>query len=75
MLEAALEGRDFVLGERATIADLSLCGYLYFPDEFGMSWAGLPHIAAWIARIAALPGRAHPYRLIPGHPLPGESDR
>jgi len=71
VLEAQLEARDFVLGERPTIADLSLCAYLYFPEEFGMGWDGHPRIAAWLERIAALPGWAHPYRLMPGHPLPG----
>jgi len=72
VLEAQLEGRDFVLGARPTIADLSLCGYLYFPEEFDMRWDGQPRIAGWLARIAALPGWAHPYRLMPGHPLPGD---
>jgi glutathione S-transferase len=75
VLEAQLAGRDFVLGPRPTIADLSLCGYLYFPEEFGMSWDGHPNLAGWLGRIAALPGWAHPYRLMPGHPLPAESDR
>jgi glutathione S-transferase len=63
----------FVLGERPTIADLSLVGYLYYPaEEFGFDIAAEhKHIAAWLDRIKALPGWKHPYDLMPGHPLPG----
>ena len=63
----------FVLGERPTIADLSLLGYLYYPaEEFGFDIAAEhKHIAAWLDRIKALPGWKHPYDLMPGHPLPG----
>ena len=70
ILNAHLQGRSFVLGERPTIADLSLCGYLYFADEFGVDWADYPDTGAWLERIKALPGWAHPYELMPGHPLP-----
>ena len=69
ILNRHLEGRRFALFERPTIADLSMCGYLYWPDEFGVAWADHPHIAAWLERIKGLPGWEHPYRLMPGHPL------
>ncbi len=64
-----LASRAFVLGEAPTIADISMCGYLYWPDEFGVSWADYPGIGRWLERIAALPGWEHPYKLMPGHPL------
>jgi glutathione S-transferase len=70
MLESHLEGREFVLGPQPTIADLSLCGYLYYPEKFGLERAENPRIAAWLDRLAALPGWKHPYDLMPGHPLP-----
>jgi glutathione S-transferase len=73
LLERQLAGRAFVIGERASIADLSICGYLYWPDEFGVAWADYPNIEAWLARIAALPGWVHPYQLMPGHPRPAKS--
>jgi glutathione S-transferase len=73
LLESQLAGRAFVTGERASIAALSICGYLYWPDEFGVAWADYPNIEAWLARIAALPGWVHPYQLMPGHPLPATS--
>jgi glutathione S-transferase len=67
-----LEGRKFLLGDRPTIADVSLAGYFYYPpEEFGFD-IGKEHpaIGAWRERIQALPGWAHPYDLMPGHPLP-----
>jgi glutathione S-transferase len=73
ILDQHLAGRAFALGERPTIADISLCGYLYFPDEFGVSWRDFPSIGRWLDRIAALPGWVHPYQLLPGHPLPAKA--
>jgi len=70
VLNAHLEGRAFVVADRPTIADLSLCGYLFFDDEIGVDWNDYPHIRDWLKRIRALPGWAHPYDLMPGHPLP-----
>ena len=67
-----LEGRKFMLGDRPTIADVSLAGYLYYPaEEFGFDIAKEhPAIATWRERIKALPGWKHPYDLMPGHPIP-----
>ena len=70
ILDRHLAERAFVLGARPTIADVSICGYLFWPDEFGVTWADYPRIGAWLERIQALPGWVHPYELMPGHPLP-----
>ena len=69
-LEAHLRDRRYVVGDRLTTADLSLIGYLYFPDEFGLDWKDYPAIGAWTERIAGEPRWKHPYDLMPGHPLP-----
>ena len=73
ILDKRLATRQFVLGERPTIADLSLVAYLYYPpEEFGFDIAAEhKSIGAWLERIKALPGWKHPYELMPGHPLPG----
>ena len=71
VLEAQLAGREWVALERATIADLSLVGYLYWNDEFGVRWEDYPAVGRWLERVRALPGWVHPYELMPGHPLPG----
>jgi glutathione S-transferase len=70
VLNTHLAGRRYVVGDRLTIADLSLCGYLFWPAEIGVDWAAFRAIDEWLARIASEPGWAHPYDLMPGHPLP-----
>jgi len=67
-LNAALEGRSWLVGDSITIADLACCGYLYYPEPFGFDRADWPNIDAWLNRIAALPGWKHPYDLMPGSP-------
>jgi glutathione S-transferase len=66
-----LTASPFLLGDRPTIADLSMVGYFYYPsDEFGFDIAkDHPAIGAFMERIKALPGWKHPYELMPGHPL------
>lgn len=70
ILEARLSDSPFVVGKEPTIADISLCGYLFWPEEIGFSWDDYPHINAWLGRIKELPGWVHPYELMPGHPMP-----
>jgi glutathione S-transferase len=70
VLDRQLVTNDFVIGPRPTIADLSLCGYLFFDGEHGIDMADYPAIAAWRERIRALPGWRHPYDLMPAAPLP-----
>jgi glutathione S-transferase len=71
IVEKRLLSRSFILGERPTIADVSLVGYLYYPvEEFGFDIPDTyPSIAKWLDRIKALPGWKHPYELMPGYPL------
>ncbi len=74
VLDSHLEDRDFAVLDRPTIADISMCGYLYFADEIGVDWAAdYPGIQAWLDRISGIDGWKHPYDLMPGHPLPGAS--
>ena len=68
VLEAHLTGRDWIVGRDVTNADLTCCGYLYYPEPFGFQREDWPHIDAWLTRISALPGWKHPYDLMPGNP-------
>ena len=70
VLNAHLDGRRYVVGERLTYVDLSLCGYLFFDEEIGVDWNGYPNIREWLARLRGEPRWRHPYDLMPGHPLP-----
>ena len=71
IVDRRLATRPFLLGERPTIADISMTAYLYYPaEEFGFDIAADHRaIAAWLDRVRALPGWAHPYDLMPGHPM------
>ena len=68
LLDAHLEGRDWIVGDGVTNADLSCCGYLYYPEPFGFDRADWPHIDAWLTRLSEQPGWKHPYDLMPGNP-------
>jgi glutathione S-transferase len=70
VLNAHLEKHRFAVRASPTIADISMCGYLFWPEEFGADWTDYPNVARWLAAIAALPGWVHPYSLMPGYPLP-----
>ncbi|HEY5363728.1 MAG TPA: glutathione S-transferase [Aestuariivirga sp.] len=63
VLEAHLAKHDFIACDRPTIADLSICGYLYFGDE--LPFEITPHVKAWSEKIKGLPGWKHPYDLMP----------
>jgi glutathione S-transferase len=65
ILDKHLEGRDFVVGERPTIADISLAGYVFFDEATGIDRADYANIERWKKGIAALPGWQHPYDLMP----------
>jgi glutathione S-transferase len=70
VLNRQLTANDFVIGGRPTIADLSLCGYLFYDGEIGIDIADYPAMSAWRERIRAMPGWKHPYELMPAAPLP-----
>lgn len=65
VLETHLAGRNWVVAERPTIADFSICGYLFWPDQINMGSKDYPAIAAWLERIRALPGWKMPEELMP----------
>ncbi|WP_170363044.1 glutathione S-transferase family protein [Ruegeria arenilitoris] len=68
VLNAHLEGRDWIVGDSVTNADLSCGGYLYYPEPFGFDRAEWPHIDAWLTRLSEQPGWKQPYDLMPGNP-------
>ena len=68
VLNTHLADRTWVAGQSVTIADLSCCGYLFYPEPFGFNRADWPHIDRWLDRISALPGWKAPYDMMPGSP-------
>ncbi|WP_292290607.1 glutathione S-transferase [Marivita sp.] len=68
VLDAHLAGRDWIVGNGVTNADISCCGYLFYPEPFGFDRADWPNIDRWLTGIEALPRWKHPYDLMPGSP-------
>jgi len=68
VLNRHLAGREWIVGDAITNADISCCGYLFYPEPFGFTRADWPEIDRWLANIEALPGWKHPYDMMPGRP-------
>ena len=68
VLNAHLQGRDWIVGDGVTNADLSCCGYLFYPEPFGFDRADWPEIDRWLSNIQSLVGWKHPYDLMAGSP-------
>lgn len=68
IVDKHLAKSDFVVGKAPTVADISLCGYLFYPvEESGYEiGARFPHIQSWRERMRNLPGWASPYEILPG---------
>lgn len=65
VVDAHLAQTPFMIGKRATIADLSLCGYLFYGEELTVPLEPHINVLKWLDRIRALPGWKHPYDLMP----------
>ena len=64
-VDKALAGRAWLVGDAPTIADVGCWGRMVFMAEGGLDIACWPNVHAWSQRLAALPGYALPYDLIP----------
>jgi len=60
-----LADRPFIIGKRATIADLSMVGYLFYGEELTVPLEPYVNVMKWLDRVRALPGWKHPYELMP----------
>jgi glutathione S-transferase len=49
-------GREFLVGDRYTIADIALYAYTHVAPEAGFALDSYPAITAWLERVAAQPG-------------------
>ncbi len=66
VVDQHLATRDFMLGARPTIADLSMAGYHYYDEPTGIDRpAEFPAIERWAARVASLPGWRPPHVAMP----------
>jgi glutathione S-transferase len=64
-VDKSLKGRDWLVGDSPTIADIGCWGRMVFMAEGGMNIETWPNLLAWSNRLKAMPGFALPYDLIP----------
>lgn len=64
-LDKSLAGRDWLVGEGATIADIDLYGVVHYAGEAGFDFSPYGNINAWVARVRSLPGFGQPAQLLP----------
>jgi glutathione S-transferase len=55
-LEAHLDGREYVVGDALTLADIALYGYTHVAEEGGFSLEPHAAVRAWLRRVASEPG-------------------
>jgi glutathione S-transferase len=58
VLDRGLQGRDFLVGERFSLADIGLYAYTHVAEEGGFSLEPYPNVRTWIRRVASQPGHA-----------------
>ena len=56
VMEDHLDGREWFVGERCSIADIALYAYTHVAHEGGFDLAGFPRVRAWTSRVASQPG-------------------
>lgn len=61
VLDAHLDGRETLVGDRWTIADFSVSSVLPFAEDAQLPLEAYPNIRAWRDRLAALPAWRDPY--------------
>lgn len=55
LMDRHLEGREWLVGEGATLADICLFAYTHVAPEGGFDLSPYPALRAWLDRITALP--------------------
>ena len=68
VVDQHLSTRKYMVGDGPTIADFSLAGYVFYPEEeSGLRlMERFPNVGAWAARLQRLAGWASPYESMPG---------
>ena len=55
VLNAALDGTDYLLGKAFSVADLNVCSVLGFAHYFQFDFSPYPNVGAWLQRCASRP--------------------
>ncbi len=55
-LNGLLDGRDWLVGKQATIADIDIYGIAAYAGQAQIELVAFPHVKRWMSRVEALPG-------------------
>ena len=73
LLEAHLAEHDFLVGNRYTLADLALFGYVHVAGEGGLDMDRFPAVQRWLERITEQPLFMNDLEPIPESARAGET--
>ena len=65
MLDRHLAGKNWIVGEGVTIADIDIYGVLVYAGDAAVDLAAYANVTAWLRRCEALPGFRSPKDLLP----------
>jgi len=73
LLEAHLDGREWLVGDQCTIADIANFAYAHVADEAGLALDTYAAVGRWLDRVRALPGFINDLAPYPENARPGLS--
>ncbi len=73
LLDDHLDARAFLVGDRCTIADLSVFAYTHVAPEAGIELDPYPAVRRWLERVAGEPGHANDLEPYPPNAQAGAS--
>jgi glutathione S-transferase len=71
LLEEHLQDREFAVGDRYSIADISLYAYTHTAPDAGFELATYPAVSAWLRRVEKQPGFINDLEPYPPNARPG----
>jgi glutathione S-transferase len=71
LLDGQLRERAFLVGERYSVADIGVYGYVHVAPEAGIALDPYPAVRAWLDRVAAQPGHMNDLEPYPANARPG----
>jgi glutathione S-transferase len=71
LLDAHLRERDWLVGDRCTIADLAVFAYTHVAGDAGFELDRYSAVSAWLDRVRALPGYVNDLEPYPENARPG----
>jgi glutathione S-transferase len=71
LLDGHLSDRDFFVGDRYSIGDVGIYGYVHVADEAGIDLGPFAHVGAWLERVEGQSGYVNDLEPYPPNAAPG----